>query len=160
MGRWSLIAGVRERHKGGKARGPIERYHRIPELHGLRALTIHSFVSAGDFVGWGGVGPITVLLEYVFGIRADVPQAKLVWDIRLLERFGVERYAFGVDGVLSLQCEARSIATDLPVVHITSNIDLTVEVLWGSVASHIGGQLNPRKETSAFRRIIHVEANK
>lgn len=48
-----------------------------------------------DFVGWSALGPIAVLFEYVFGLRPHVPTRTLVWDIRLLDSFGVKRYPFG-----------------------------------------------------------------
>lgn len=48
-----------------------------------------------DFVGWSALGPIAVLFEYVFGLRPHVPSRTLVWDIRLLDAFGVKRYPFG-----------------------------------------------------------------
>ena len=54
--------------------------------------------SKPDNVGWSGLGPVAVLFEYVFGLRPNIPQSELLWDVRLLEEHGVERYPFGRDG--------------------------------------------------------------
>jgi glycogen debranching enzyme len=54
----------------------------------------HGSIAAPDFVGWTGLPPVAVLFEYVFGLRPDVPNHTLVWDVRLLEEHGVTRYRF------------------------------------------------------------------
>jgi hypothetical protein len=86
--------------------------------------------SRKDFVGWGGLGPIAVLFEYVFGIRADVPNNRLVWDVRLLEAHGIDRYPFGADGTLNLQCAERQSTNERPQVTIKSNVTFELELRW------------------------------
>ncbi len=83
-----------------------------------------------DFVGWTGLPPIAVLLEYVFGLRADVPQGRLVWDVRLAEAHGVERYPFGKQGLVDLHCAARASADEPPRCEIRSSVPLAVELRW------------------------------
>jgi hypothetical protein len=83
-----------------------------------------------DFVGWGGLGPVAVLLEYVFGLRPDVPRNKLVWDVRLLDEHGVRKYPFGTDGSLDLASARRSRLTEKPAVSVRSNRPLTLELHW------------------------------
>jgi len=83
-----------------------------------------------DFVGWTGVVPIAVLLECVFGIRADVPANLLMWDLRLTDAHGVERYPFGTKGLVSLYCARRRSAQESPCIRASSNIPLTVRVRW------------------------------
>jgi len=84
-----------------------------------------------DFVGWSGLPPVAVLFEYIFGLRPDVPKNRLVWDIRLLEEHGVERYPFGKDGLLSLKCKARKSDKENPVLDVKSNQPLELVVRWG-----------------------------
>jgi hypothetical protein len=84
----------------------------------------------GDFVGWSGLAPIAGLLEYVMGLRADAPSGRLLWDVRLLERHGVNNYPFGKNGVLDLSCAARSSAAQEPEVEIGSTIPLELVVRW------------------------------
>ncbi len=95
--------------------------------------------SKGDFVGWGGLGPIAVLFEYVFGLRPEVPGKRLVWDVRLTEEHGVKRYPFGRDGLLDLRVSARKTPSAKPKVTVSSSVPLTLELRWsgGSEASKI-----------------------
>ena len=86
--------------------------------------------SKGDFVGWGGLGPIAVFLEYVIGLRPDVPGGRLVWDIRLPEAHGMERYPFGAEGLIDLKAAARKKPTDRPVIEVSSNTAVTLEIRW------------------------------
>ena len=83
-----------------------------------------------DFVGWTGLAPISVLFEFVFGIKPDAEHNIICWHIELTERHGVERYPFGNDATLSLLCEARKSERDEPVVQITSDRPVTVEIFW------------------------------
>ena len=83
-----------------------------------------------DFVGWTGLSPISVLFEYVFGIKPDAANNKITWHINLLERHGVEKYPNGIDGEFTLICEERDCEEDEPQVTITSDIPLEVEIIW------------------------------
>jgi glycogen debranching enzyme len=83
-----------------------------------------------DFVGWGGVGPVAVLMEYVFGLRPEAQQRRLVWDVRLTDAHGVERYPFRADGLLDLHCASRSSADEEPQLTVTSTVPLTLDTRW------------------------------
>lgn len=90
----------------------------------------HGEPSLKDFVGWGGVPPVCVLLEYVIGLRADVPKSRLIWDINLLEEHGMNRYPFGLNGLIDLRCAARQSPTDEPRITATSTVSLELEIRW------------------------------
>jgi len=83
-----------------------------------------------QFVGWGGVGPVAVFLEYVLGLRPDVPAGKLIWDVRLTEAHGVKRYPFGPRGTLDLYATRRKNPSDEPRLDVKSNMPLTLEMRW------------------------------
>jgi glycogen debranching enzyme len=83
-----------------------------------------------DFVGWSGLPPIAVLFEHVFGVQPDVPNAKLIWDVRLLEEHGIKQYPFGNSGLVDLHCAARSSQTEKPSVQAISNIPLDLVIRW------------------------------
>jgi len=85
-----------------------------------------------DFVGWSGLAPIAGLFEYVFGLRADAPNGRLLWDVRLLEGHGVNAYPFGRDGVLDLSCAARASATEEPEIEISSSVPVDLIIRWDS----------------------------
>lgn len=83
-----------------------------------------------DFVGWSGLTPITILIEYIFGIRADVPSNTIIWDVRLTDEHGIKQYPLGADGIVNLQCEARDNVSDEPVITVDSTTSLTLIVKW------------------------------
>lgn len=115
-----------------------------------------------DFVGWGGLAPIAVLLEYVFGIRADVPRSEIVWDIRLLEGFGCMRYPFGRDGVLHLQVAPRERYDENPKVYVCSTVAVTLRLQWGKKALAEGGTAVDRAGVPAgpiHERVIALKPN-
>jgi hypothetical protein len=87
-------------------------------------------IAKDDFVGWSGLPPVAVLFEYVFGLRPDVLNNKLIWDVRLTEAHGVTKYPFGENGRLDLHCEARSSAQEKPVIQVKSNLPVTLEIYW------------------------------
>ena len=83
-----------------------------------------------NFVGWTGVPPITVLFEYVFGLRPDVGARTLLWDVRLLEEHGVQRYPFGKGAELDLHCAQRQSPDEEPKIQANATTDLTLIVKW------------------------------
>ena len=90
-----------------------------------------------NMVGWTGLTPTAELLEYVFGLRPDVPHNTLVWDVRLTDEFGVEQYPFAGKGVISLHCEKRKSATDVPAISIESRFPFELVLLWTGGKKHV-----------------------
>lgn len=82
------------------------------------------------FVGWTGLAPISVFFEYVLGIRANVDENVIEWNVNKTERHGIERYPFGKDTLVDLVCEARTSADDEPVITVRSDKPVTVIVKW------------------------------
>ena len=85
-----------------------------------------------DFVGWTGLIPISVMFEYVFGIKPDASNNKITWHINLTDKHGISKYPFGSEGELTLICEERNSQKEKPQVKIESNIPVTVEIIWNS----------------------------
>ena len=71
------------------------------------------------------------MFEYVFGIKPDAHNNKITWHVNLTDRHGIEKYPFGVNGELTLMCEAREDKNAEPEITVKSNIPVTVEVIWG-----------------------------
>lgn len=85
--------------------------------------------SKDEFVGWTGLAPINIMFEYVFGIRPDAENKKIVWHINRLERHGIKNYPLG-DSTVDLICEARNSPDERPVVTVSGDNNITVEVVW------------------------------
>ncbi|MBQ4580062.1 MAG: hypothetical protein IJA83_05315 [Clostridia bacterium] len=83
-----------------------------------------------NFVGWSGLFPISVLYEYIMGIKSDPVHAKLRWDVRLTEAHGIVDYPFG-DTPITLRCEERASQEEEPVITVESPVPVEVEICWG-----------------------------
>ncbi len=84
-----------------------------------------------DFVGWTGLSPTSILFEFVFGIKPNAAENKIVWDVRLTEKHGIEQYPFGVEGELTLLCDERADENEEPKITFKSNIPVELEIRWG-----------------------------
>jgi glycogen debranching enzyme len=82
-----------------------------------------------DFVGWTGLAPVSILFEYVFGIRPDAQNKKIVWYVNRLEKHGVKNYPLG-DKLIDIICEKRNSVDETPVVTVTGADDITIEIVW------------------------------
>ena len=108
----------------------VSVYNRTNTLYENYSPELDSFGSDhGDFVGWTGIAPISVMFEYVFGIKPDAQAHKVTWHVSLTDRHGIEQYPLG-DATVDLICEARECDTDEPVINIKSDKPVTVEVFW------------------------------
>lgn len=68
-----------------------------------------------DFVGWTGLAPISVLFEYVFGIRPDAQNDKITWHVNLTEEHGILQYPLK-DTLVDLVCEKRNSLDEKPKI--------------------------------------------
>lgn len=83
-----------------------------------------------DFVGWTGITPIAVLLEYVIGLRPDPGRNRLVWHLMTTDEVGVDRYPFGRAGTLRLRAQARQSSAERPQIEVESNVAFELELRW------------------------------
>lgn len=84
-----------------------------------------------DFVGWTGLAPISIMFEYILGIKPDAANNKILWDINLVEEHGIKKYPFGADGELTLICKKRDNENERPQIIFESNIPVKLEIVWG-----------------------------
>lgn len=90
-----------------------------------------------DFVGWSGLVPIAVLIEIIFGLKANALKKTIKWDVHLTDEHGIDRLPIGQDGLLNLKCAARRSAKETPKLEITSNVPLKLLLSWeGGKATH------------------------
>lgn len=83
-----------------------------------------------DFVGWTGLVPISILLEYLFGLRPRAGENTLDWHLRKTERHGVLRYPFGEE-IVDLICEARGAESEMPRLTVRTSRPFTLRLFWG-----------------------------
>ena len=86
-------------------------------------------------MGWTGLVPISVLFEFVFGIKPDASQGQILWDVNLTQHHGIKHYPFGPDGELTLMCERRASRREKPTITLSSNVPVELEVRWGEPGS-------------------------
>lgn len=84
--------------------------------------------SAGNFVGWSGVGPIAMLIENVIGLRADAPNDRLRWRLRRTDRHGMRNFHFGDNPRITLIAEPRKEETDTVTILVSSDTSFTLSV--------------------------------
>ena len=89
------------------------------------------FMARKDFVGWTGLPPISVFIEYILGIQSDYSENRIEWHITKTEAHGIERYPFGPEGVVTLKTAARRGADATPEVHVETNVPFDLTVTWG-----------------------------
>ena len=83
-----------------------------------------------DMVGWTGLIPISILFEYVFGISHDRKDDTILWDIRLLDEFGIKQYPVNDKGIANFWCGKRKRLTDKPKIKVTSSTPFKLKVVW------------------------------
>ena len=105
-----------------------ENYTSVPGVDGK---ITKGTPAKSDFVGWTGLSAISILFEFVFGIKPDVVKNKITWHVNLLEEHGVQQYPFGKDGMLTLLCGERNSPEEKPVITVCSNVPVTLEIIWG-----------------------------
>jgi len=99
----------------------------------------HGNPAKGDFVGWTGLVPISILFEYVFGIHADAQNHHITWYVNRLEKHGIMNYPLG-NTTVDILCDERNTSNDKPNVHITCKENITVKLIWNGqveVINHI-----------------------
>jgi hypothetical protein len=86
--------------------------------------------SRPEFVGWSALPAITVPFEYLIGLRPDAGNRSVLWDIRLTERHGIERYPLGCDTMADFICAERRDETAPPHLTVRTDGDFTLRVRW------------------------------
>ncbi len=89
------------------------------------------FMARKNFVGWTGLPPIAVFIEYILGIKSDYSENRIDWNVRQLEEHGIDRYPFGPDGTVSLTVKKRASADERPVILVKTDKPFELVVRWG-----------------------------
>lgn len=84
-----------------------------------------------NFVGWTGIFPITVLIEYILGIRVSAEKSEIVWRVNRLEEHGIKKLPVGRDSFVTLMCKARKSQDEKPEITVESDKPIKVKVIYG-----------------------------
>jgi len=85
--------------------------------------------SRGGFVGWGGLGPITALIEFVIGIvDVSAPDKSISWRTNRIERNGIKNLYVGKN-VISMIADARTSLAANPTITVTCTEPFTLNVI-------------------------------
>ena len=68
-------------------------------------------------------------MEHVFGIRPDASERKILWDLRLTEKHGVEKYQLG-DATVRLLAGRRKSEEEEPEIVFESDRPASLTVRW------------------------------
>jgi glycogen debranching enzyme len=80
-----------------------------------------------EFVGWGGIGPISNLFEFIIGLQVNAPERAIEWRISRTDRHGVRNFKVG-RATLSLICDRRSGGSDPCHIAADTDAELTLKV--------------------------------
>ena len=89
------------------------------------------FMARKDFVGWAGLPPIAVFIEYILGIQSNYADGKIEWTVNQLEAHGIDRYPFGPEGTVDLKVAKRANAAARPVITVKTEQPFDLVVNWG-----------------------------
>lgn len=95
------------------------------------------FMARKDFVGWTGLPPIAIFIEYILGIRSDFSKRMVEWSIDKLEEHGIKKYPFGKTGLLSIVVSPRKSFDERPIIKVETNIPFSLKVSWGEGNSSV-----------------------
>jgi hypothetical protein len=82
----------------------------------------------GKFVGWGGVGPVADLIEYILGFDINVPEQRIVWHITRSEKHGLRNLSLG-QFTADLLCDQRAKPTDPCRITVRSGGQFTLVII-------------------------------
>lgn len=88
-----------------------------------------------NFVGWGGIGPIANLIEYVLGFDIDTPRNTVTWHVHRQERHGLRNVKVGAVRA-DFVCEARVHPADACRLTVRSDDAFTLCVILNARTSH------------------------
>jgi glycogen debranching enzyme len=125
-GRWNLAQSLAEKY----AAAVVETFALQRDITENLAPDRPQACGVGKFVGWGGIGPVANLIEYLLGFDVDAPQNKIVWRITRTEKHGLKNLKFGPNTVTML-CERRA-QPDAPCrLTVSTTGDFVLAVITG-----------------------------
>ena len=92
--------------------------------------------SKGEFVGWTGLVPITMLIENIIGIRVNALNNSVTWHINRVDRHGIRNLHTGKN-TITLVCDKRNSKEDKVMIHIECKYSFTLKIISGDTSREI-----------------------
>ncbi len=122
-GKWELANEIAQRY----LRAVLEAYGAEHTITENLAPDSSKGYGAKNFVGWGGIGPVSNLIEFVLGFTVNAPAKTIEWRITRTDRHGIENLAVG-SFTVSLICAARQDASSPCQIAVESDSDFSLKV--------------------------------
>lgn len=103
------------------------------------------FMARKDFVGWTGLPPIAVFIEYILGIHSDFSEKEIVWDMVQTENHGIKRLPFGNKGEITISAAKRSHSSEKPEITVSCDIAFDLIVKWDNGEKSAEAHIEPCK---------------
>lgn len=129
-GRWKLARDLAQKYLDAIVQA-YQRQHTITEN-----LAPDSPVGYGakDFVGWGGIGPISNLIEYILGFQVNAPEKSVEWRIERVDRHGISNFCIG-NITASMICGRRTDPAGPAQIEVESDGEFTLRVIQNDQAT-------------------------
>ena len=98
------------------------------------------------FVGWSGLGPITIFIENIIGIRVGTKD-RVYWNVLRTDEHGIRNLTIGENQV-SLICKARNSQTDTLMISVETGQFFTLVVKRGEKEHSF--EIKPGRHTVVF----------
>ena len=127
QGYWRLARTVAENY----VRGLAALYQRTGTIweNSAPEIVAPSNDSIPHFVGWGGLGPIAMLIEHVIGIDLNAPEGKVDWRLGQASRNGVENLGFAGGTIVRMVSAARAHPEAPAAITVETTVPFTL-TLW------------------------------
>ena len=123
-GNWNLARDLAQKYLNAV----LEAYNREQTITENLAPDSPKGYGMKDFVGWGGIGPVSNLIEYVMGLQVNAPEKSVEWRIQRVDRHGISRLPVGVF-TASLICEMRNKSADPCHITVESDGDFALKIM-------------------------------
>ena len=87
--------------------------------------------SIPDFVGWGGLGPIAMLIENIIGIELNAPDGMIDWRLGQSSRNGIENLRYNGGKIARMISATRANPSDPATITIQSTVPFELTVWIG-----------------------------
>ena len=129
QGYWPLVRAVAENYVNGLS--ALYQHTGTIWENNAPEIVAPSNDSIPHFVGWGGLGPIAMLIEHVLGIELNAPENAVAWRLGQAARNGVENLGFDGGRIARMVSAGRTNVDAPATIAIETTVPFTLTVWLG-----------------------------